>query len=410
MKSMIRPLVLLLGLAAALFLTGCGKGSCPTTSLTSSGSSGGTTGGVSTGGTVCGAGTNGGGGGPSAAFVFYLDGAGVETASLSTSGSFSQVTGLTPAVPAGGTIDDMAQLGNKFLYLPFGDIQGVQALAINNSTGALSSINGSPFLLPSPATADAVAVDPKGRFLFVGSEFTGFVTVFQVASDGSLIVTPGSPFSSISLSSADSIAVDGTGKFLYVGQNDAALPVDVFTIDQNTGALSELSAFPLNVAQLRTDSTGKFLFGVQIPFDSFSFASDPHVSVFAIDPTTGAPSAVAGSPFTTSAPAFDVVVHPNGKFIYVNEFNVASSAPAPIEGFQVNSTSGALTALPGSPFAGLAGAYCKMDPSGGVLVCDPNNTLDGFAVFTVNPTTGALTNTVTPLSVANTPWVWAVSN
>lgn len=407
MKSAIRPLFLTFAIVAVLFLTACGKGKCPTTSLTTSGG-GGTSGNVNTGGTVCGSGTTG-GGGPSAAFVFFLDQSGVETASLSTSGTFSQVTGLTPIVPAGAIIDDMTQLDSKYLYLPFGDINGVQALAINNSTGALTSITGSPFALPG-GTADAAVPDPKGRFLFVGSEGIGSISVFQIASDGSLSLTAGSPFTSFNLQSADSMAVDGTGKFLYVGQINSTTPVDVFSIDQNTGALSELGPFALGVAQLRTDPTGKWLFGTAEIFDQATLATDQHVYVFSIDPTSGAPTPVAGSPFTTSGAPFDVIVHPNGKFIYTTGVNPTTGSLTPIEGFQVDSTTGNLTALPGSPFSGLLGAYCKLDPSGGTLFCDPTNSFGGFTVFNVNATTGALTNTVTPLVVNNTPFAWAVAD
>jgi 6-phosphogluconolactonase (cycloisomerase 2 family) len=405
MTSTIRTLSLLFSIVAVLFLTACGKGKCPTTSLTESGSGGG--GGISTGGTVCGAGVN--GGGPSAAFVFYLDSVGVETASLSTTGTFTQVTGLTPAAPAGGIIDDMAQVDSKFLYLPFGDIQGVQALSINHSTGGLTSINGSPFLLPG-GTADSVLADPKGRFLFVGSEGSGFISVFQIASDGSLTLTSGSPFTSPNLTSADSLAVDGNGKFLYVGQLSSSTPVDVFTIDQTTGALSEVGPFSLGVAQLHADPSGKFLLGVAEVADAPGSATDQHIYVFSIDQTSGVPTPVTGSPFATAGAPFDFIIHPNGKFVYVTGNAAGGGSLTPIEGFQLDTTSGALTAISGSPFSGLLGALCKMDPNGGSLFCDPDDAGAGFTVFSVNSTTGALTNTVTPLVVSDLAFAWTVTN
>jgi len=405
MTSTTRTLFVLLALAASLFLAGCGKDHCATTSLTQSGGTNG--GAINTGGTVCGSGTI--GGGPSAAFVFYLDQSGVETASLGTNGSFTRVTGITPATPAGTSTDDMAQLKSKFVYIPFSDTNSVQALAINNTTGALTSITGSPYVLPG-GSAEAVAVDPKGRFLFVGSESLGPISVFQIASDGSLTLTPGSPFTSSNLVSADSLAVDGQGRFLYVGQLSPLTPIDVFTIDQNTGALSELGPFNLGVAQLHADPSGNFLLGVAEIADNFSVATDRHIYVFSIDQTTGAPTPVAGSPFTTSGAPFDFSIHPNGKFVYTTEITPGGGSLTPIEGFQLDATTGALTTLPGSPFTGLMGAYCKIDPNGGSLFCDPSNALAGFTVFSVNSTTGGLTNTVTPLVVPNMPFAWAVAN
>ena len=135
-----------------------------------------------------------------------------------------------------------------------------------------------------------------GRFLFVGNATTGQVSVFQINSTtGALAAAPSSPFSAFNLDFAQVLAVDGTGKFLYVGQDLPALPIYAFSIDQNTGALSQAvgSPFGLGVAGVRTDFTGKFAIGLT------GTTGDNHLYVFAIDPTTGALSPVNNSPFAT---------------------------------------------------------------------------------------------------------------
>ena len=388
MTSTTRVLLVVSALVAALFFVGCGNTHCPTTSLTTSGSS--TGGSINTGGSVCGPGTN--GGGPVAAYAFYL-GSGVQTANFSTNGTFTTITGINPPPLAGSTIDDMTTVGNKFVYLPFGDVTSVvQALSLNHATGALTNINGSPFpITPTGATADTAVADPQGRFLFVGAEAVGSITVFQINSDGSLTQAPGSPVTdSARLFSADSVAVDGKGRFLYAGQLNFSTPIDGFTIDQTTGALTTMVGAPFNlsVAQLHADSSGNFLLGVQQIQDVNGSATDQHIYVFSIDQTTGVPTPVAGSPFATASAPFDFAISPNGKFVYVTG-NAAGGAISPIEGYQLDSTTGALTALPGSPFTTLPPAtQCKFDPSGGEMFCA---TASGLSVFTASPSTGALT-------------------
>jgi 6-phosphogluconolactonase (cycloisomerase 2 family) len=410
MTSTTRTFFVVLALVAPLFLAGCGKSHCPTTSLTQSGGS--NSGAINTGGTVCGSGTS--GGGPSAAFLFYVDptASTVNTAGLSTSGTLSVISGITPPATSGTTTDDMTTVNKQFVYIPFDDSTGsqVQGLAITHSSGALTAVPGSPFAITTGA-ADSVIADPMGRFLFVGNEAVGigWINTFQIASSGTLTATPGSPFTSTYLYDADSMAVDGTGKFLYAAQTSSGYGVEGFSIDQNTGALTIIpgSPFQLLSAQIHADSSGKYLLGVNDIADDPAGASDPHITVNAIDPTTGAPSPVPGSPFATTAPPFDFVISPNGQFVYVLEYN--SSGFAPLEGFQLNSSTGALTPLSGSPFTTLPTVtYCKFDQSGGSLFCDTGS---GFTVLTANPTTGALSSTVQPLTgISYYSFAWAVTD
>lgn len=406
MTSTMRSLLIVSGIVAALFLSGCSTTGCPTTSLTSSSTTGGgTTGGVSSGGTVCGSGTNGGGGGSAAAYLFYVDPTNltVNTASLSSTGSFAVATGVTPAGAAGTSTGDMTVVNKQFVYIPFTDINGVQALSIDEASGTLTPVTGSPFILTG-GTADKVIADPKGKFLFVGSEGIGAISVFSIGSSGALTQVNGSPFTSFNLVSADSMTVDGTGTYLYVGQVNPGVPVDVFKINSTSGALTEVGPYALGVAQLHADSSGKYLLGVQEPATDPFGAVDPHISVFSINAATGAPTAITNSPFTTTAPTFDFAIAPSGQSVYALEYN---SGFAPLEGFSLSPTTGALgtstvySTLP-------APTYCKFDESGGSLFCDNGA---GFSVFTVNPTTGALTSTIQPLTgISYYSFAWAATD
>lgn len=394
MKLASRVLFLLIAAFAMSVWSGCGGG-CPTTTLSSSGGSGGSTGGTSTGGTACGPGTPSGGGGNTAAFLYYLSNTNILGASLSTTGAFGNLTSVTaPSLPSSAG-NDMVIVNKKFLYLPQNDSLTVQAFTIDHATGGLTPISGSPF---ATAGADSIASDPAGRFLFVGNDNTGLISAFQInATTGALTAAPGSPFSAFNLDFVHVLAVDGTGKFLYAGQGLAALPVYAFSIDQNTGALSQVvgSPFGLGVAGVRTDFNGKFAVGLT------GISGDNHLYVFAIDATTGALAPVSNSPFpTTMSTPENLRVHPSSQFVYSFGLDTNSDVAA-VEGFSIDPTSGALTTLTGSPFTGVPiVADCKWDQGGGEAFC-ANAATNAFSVLSTSTSTGSLTHTVTDLNVTN---------
>jgi 6-phosphogluconolactonase len=212
-----------------------------------------------------------------------------------------------------------------------------------------------------------------------------------------LVAAPGSPFSTFNLDFVHVLAVDGTGNFLYAGQGLPALPIYAFSIDQNTGALSPAvgSPFGLGVAGVRTDFTGKFAVGVT------GNTGDNHLYVFAIDPATGALTAVNNSPFVTvTSTPLNLRIHPSSQFVY--SFGLDSnSAFAAVEGFAIDPSTGALTAISGSPFTSLPiVADCKWDQGGGEAFCAESAT-SAFSVLGTNTSTGVLTHTVLDLTVPN---------
>jgi 6-phosphogluconolactonase len=395
MKLANRGLLLLLAAFALLGVSGCGGG-CSTNSLSSSGGAGGATGGTSSGGNVCGPGNPGGGGGGSiSSFLYYLSNSKIIGASLSTTGTFANLASFTPPTLPSNVGNDMVIVNKKFLYLPQNDSLSVQAFTIDHSTGALTAISGSPF---ATAGADSIASDPAGRFLFVGNENNGVISVFQInATTGALVAAPGSPFSAFNLDFAHVLAVDGSGKYLYAGQGIASLAVYAFSIDQNTGALSQIvgSPFLLGVAGVRTDFNGKFAVGLS------GVTGDNHLYVFAIDGTTGALAPVANSPFaTTMSTPEDLKVHPSSQFVYSFGLDTSSAVSA-VEGFTLDSSTGALTPLTESPFTGVPiVADCKWDQGGGEAFC-ANAATNAFSVLNTNTSTGTLSHTATDLSVPN---------
>lgn len=91
-------------------------------------------------------------------------------------------------------------------------------------------------------SANGLAIDPSGRFLFVANQGSGNVSAFTIGGGGALGPVPGSPFASGSGASSQpaGASVDPSGNFLYIS-NQADRTVSGFQITQsgaNAGALT----------------------------------------------------------------------------------------------------------------------------------------------------------------------------
>lgn len=114
---------------------------------------------------------------------------------------------------------------------------------------------------------------------------------------------------------------------------------------------------------------------------------------------------MSGSPFpTTSIPA-DLAVHPNGTLVYT--FNGTVNGLTPMEGFQLDTSSGQLAALAGSPFKGMVAPHGFFDQSGAFLFLHPS---DKIEVASVDSATGALIAIGSPVTGVGLSEVLAVAD
>ena len=321
-----------------------------------------------------------------------------------SSGSLVLLSSFTsPTLPA-NTAESMVVVNKQFLYIPMGDTT-IQAFGIDRSTGALSTIAGSPYTVPTTSgTARSAVADPQGRFLFVGSNNTGEVWAYEIDSkSGVLTLIAGSPFTGqFTFSRASSLTVDASGTFLYVGQGDPSLGVMAFSIEQANGMLNQLAGTPfhLGVAQLHADPTAEFMAGTaQIQNQSGSAAPDTRIYRFAIE-SNGVPTPVEGSPFQTTFAPYDFITLSNGQFIFTFGTNINTHGQGAIEGFQVNKDTGALSMMSGSPFTNLPIVHtCELGESSNDAFCLDAVPGTTFSVLSINSVTGAITHTGTDLMV-----------
>jgi DNA-binding beta-propeller fold protein YncE len=135
------------------------------------------------------------------------------------------------------------------------------------------------------------------------------------------------------------------------------------------------------------------------------------VSVYAINSSTGALSKVAGSPFAAGDFPYSVTVDPSGRFAYMVNYVGNVSA------YTINSSTGALRAVAGSPFAaGNNSVSVTVDPSGRFAyvanACDASVFCSHGTVsaYTINGSTGALRAVAgSPFKAGNCPYAVAIA-
>jgi 6-phosphogluconolactonase (cycloisomerase 2 family) len=253
---------------------------------------------------------------------------------------------------AGGSGPDAAVIdpSGKYLLVTNNFTDDVSVFSIDAGSGALTEVAGSPFFANTDPSE--ILFMPSGKFVYVTNPGGyGMVTAFSF-SNGVLTQVPGSPFTSGL--GASGLAVDGSGRFLYVANPSASNPppyqsttgnISGFNIDSVTGALSTMLGSPftstlgIGPTAITVDPSGRFVYAV-------TPGSSSSIWCFTITPTNGQLVAATNSPFSLAAGELFALIDPSGNFFYIG-----SQAGNGIEGYTYNPSTGALTVIAGSPFS-----------------------------------------------------------
>ncbi len=239
-----------------------------------------------------------------------------------------------------------------------------------NADGSLGTAVANAGLSYTPVQCfpGGVAVAPNGSFVYVSNTNSvilttgssgatpptpsscptqGTISGFTVSSSGALTAAPGSPF--LAGATPTGIAVDVTSRFLYVADSSQNQLI-VYNI-LTGGALNPLVNGPF--------TTGTFPIGITIdPRDQYLYVTNYNaqsISEYSISQSTGLPSALATSGWSTGDPGPTcVVVDPSlGRYVYasLSLFNAVSAA-------QLNPNTGELTGVQNSPYQVVGKATC----------------------------------------------------
>jgi 6-phosphogluconolactonase len=284
---------------------------------------------------------------PSKKFLYAVNSFAATISIFSVASDGTLTLSATPT-PEGGSAPDAAVIdpSGKYLLVTNSISNDVSVFSIDSGSGGLTQVAGSPFYANSDPSE--ILITPSGKFVYVSNPGTGMVTGFTF-SNGVLTTVPNTP--TLSGAGAIGLAVDSGGRFLYVANASAlnsVVPtvgnISAFNIDSNTGALTPIVGSPFTVSQgngptaIAVDPGGRFVYAI-------TSGSSYSIWGFAITATNGQLTPLTNSPFSQTAGGSFAVIDPSGNHLY-------TGAPSSngVAGFNYDSSTGAPTPIVGSPF------------------------------------------------------------
>ena len=271
---------------------------------------------------------------------------------------------------------------NGLLFVVNAGSSSLSVFFVNTLTGNLTPAPFSPIALSGDL--GCVAAAPNGAAVVVGSNGSDGLDPglwSLVITSSTATVAAGSPAPTAG-PNPFSCAFSRDGLYAYTGGNVGSV-IDGFAVNPSTGVLTPLAGSPFdttaaNPVGYATDSTGRF------------FASNPFEStVRAFTSSSGALTAVTANPFFSGlSQGIHGIVHPSGFYMVadrlgdqVGVYRIAGSGSATT-----------LTAVSGSPFSS-GGSFTDalaLSP-GGAFVVAANGLTRNLTTFRVNTATGVLT-------------------
>jgi 6-phosphogluconolactonase (cycloisomerase 2 family) len=302
------------------------------------------------------------------------------------------VTELAPSTAASPS-SVVVHPSNHFLYAANQNTNTISLFKINSTTGALTEVLPRTALVTASGgvglSPGVMTMDSTGTFLFVGNQVTNDVWVYSIGSSGALTFVS----SALLGASPTGLTLAASGGFLYV-------PVQTFSaiyvFSVSSGTLTQVGA-PLNVnggvGQLGIDPAGHFL-----------YVPNPSLNTVTVLEIQSDGSLITGPGlFATGTTPVAANTNATGAFLYV-----ANSGSTDLSQFQVDNTTGALTALTTS----IAGTGTNPES----IVTDPdakfvfviNEQSDSITEFTIN-TNGTLATTGNALQLSVVPRSFSIT-
>jgi hypothetical protein len=246
---------------------------------------------------------------------------------------------------------DVVDNTGKFFYA-FG-AKGIEAFTIQSGTGVLTSIQGSPFAAGKSSAqfiqpGTLMAVDQTNQFLYV-STASGIFAYTIDQSTGALTPITGSPFGG-DVVKPWALVITPTNSYLYELDANDSSKLFGYSIDQTSGALTPLTGSPFAAGTCGTmvkpgtvgipgpdnmtiPSSGKFMYD--------------NCGIYSIDESTGAIAQVFAQ-----GPGDWPVADPTGDFVWAitGDQEACFSCDVGVAAFEIDQNTGMLTEVPNSFF------------------------------------------------------------
>ena len=277
---------------------------------------------------------------------------------------------------------------------------GVSAYVIDSKTAQLTLLNKEPSGGGDPSY---VSLDKTGRFLFVANYSGGNIAAFALKEDGGIgartafvqhtghSVNPARQAHAF----AHSIIVDPSNRFVLAADLGADR-LFVYRFDEKTGSLtandppSALVKPGSGARHVTFDSNGRRVYLInELSSTVIAFDWDSaHGALTEFQTVSTLPADFKGV-----SNCAEILVHPNGKFLYGSNRGHNSIAV-----FAIEPASGRLTPVEFVSTQGKMPRNFAFDPSGKWIVCT-NHDSNNAVVFRVDEATGRLTQTGRPVAV-----------
>jgi 6-phosphogluconolactonase len=256
-----------------------------------------------------------------------------------------------------------------------------------------------------PQTSSGGGGNNTGDYIYVGNGNNRFIAGFSLSSSGSLSVLTNSPYNNgVAVISS---AIAPGNRFLYAGTTSGifiyAINGDGSITVQNGGNIAAQDVVP---TAMQVDSTGGYLLAAGV---STSFTTQA-IAIYQIDSTTGLLTAVTGSPLPlytgkASTPTVltptAILITPNNSFVYVSLASLGVQILTLGAGGALSAGSVAAILPPFPTSTSPADYGLGSDPSSKFLFVGEFNT--GLRVLSIG-TNGALTEVSgSPYSVGTGP-------
>ena len=272
----------------------------------------------------------------------------------------------------------------KFMYITNGAAKTVSAYSIDAATGAMTSIAS----YPTGSTPRGVAIDPTSSYVYVANKSSNSISGFTInGMTGELTEISGSPF--IAGTQPEWVSIDPAGTHVYV-VNYGSSDISAYTIG-GSGVLTPITGSPFK--------TGTS-FGKQNP-QALTVSADGNyayipdywgnqILVFNLDGSGALTTEIAGSPFAAGThPGTGAIFDPTGQFLYVSNEGSYGATAGTLSAYSVNTSTGALTQLAGSPYTvGQAPGKVFVDSTGRFVFVNGGSKI---WAFTRDASTGQLT-------------------
>ncbi len=288
--------------------------------------------------------------------------------------------------------------GGKFLYAVTETTGGSAAAFRVESDGHLTKLND----LPSGSGGCHVSVDATGRNVFVANYGGGTLASFQVNPDGSLAKqTAMISFSGSGPNHSRQEKPHLHSTYLDAGNHQfyaCDLGTDSiwrFILDPATGTLTP--AEPSSAKVPPGSGPRHLAFSPDGRFAYVNGEMGMNVTAFSHDAKTGALTAIQTVPIlpadvsTDGMGSAEIFCHPNGKWLYVSNRDVAGHGRDSLTVFAIG-TDGKLTRLQNEPAGVKIPRGFSLDPTGQWLVVGGQSD-NKITVFKISPATGELSVT-----------------